>query len=124
MSNKDILISIDFTSDAPMIWHYFRGCPEILVHIRPRKDSDVFVEHKQKDSHGNWSQEYDGPELRVAYNTLFDMVSAGVEHALIGKGYAGAEAIYIDELPKSSQDFIINELHLGDYVKRSDEDKV
>lgn len=124
MTNKDILISIDYTDNGPIIWHYFRGCPEIQVHIRPWNDVTVIIEHKQKDARDDWTEEPDGPELYVEDNTLYDMVSAGVADGLIGKGYAGAEAIWIDDLPKSSQDFIINELHLGDYVKRSDEDKV
>ena len=122
MNNKDILISIDYV-DGPKIWYYFRGCPEIMVHIRPHNDSLVVIEHMQKDSRDDWTGEPDGPELYVEDSTLYDMVFAGVRDALIGTGYAGAEAIYIDELPKSSQDFIINELHLGDYVKRGIEVK-
>ena len=118
-SNLDILIEVDISDRGPIIWHYFRGCPEIRVHIRPRKDSEVFIEHKQKDSRDDWSQEPDGPELRVEYNTLFDMVYAGVRDGLIGTGYAGAAAIWIDDLPKSSQNFILNELHLDKYVKWS-----
>lgn len=117
-SNLDILVEVDFSKeDSPIIWHYFRGCPEIRVHLRPWNDALVIIEHKQKDSRDEWTEECDGPELYIEDNSLFDMVSAGVANGLIGTGYAGAEAIYIDELPKSSQDFVLNTLNLKDYVK-------
>ena len=116
-SNLDILVEVDFSGDTPIIWHYFRGCPEIRVHIRPWNDVTVFIEHKQKDSRDDWTEEHDGPELYVEDSTLYDMVSAGVADGLIGKGYAGAEAIWITELPESSQDFVLNTLNLKDYVK-------
>lgn len=122
MNNKhaeDILIENDQTD----IWYYFRGCPEIKVKIRVWNSATVFIEHKQKDSSGEWTWEYDGPELYVKDNSLYDMVCAGVSDALIGEDYAGAEAIFIDELPKSSQSFIINNLQLGEYVKHSNKEK-
>lgn len=122
MNNKhaeDILIEVDYERNVPLYWYYFRGCPEIKVYIRVWNSATVIIEHKQKDSSGEWTEEYDGPELYVKDSSLFDMVSAGVCDALIGKGYDGAVAIFIDELPKSSQNFIINNLKLGKYVKWS-----
>lgn len=115
-SKLDILVEVDYSRDEPIIWYYFRGCPEILVHIRPCNDMTVVVEHMQQDSYDELTKECDGPELHIEDNSLFDMICAGVKDAIIGTDYAGAEAIYIDELPKSSQDFIINYLHLGEYV--------
>lgn len=113
-SSKDILIEVDNKD----IWYYFRGCPEIQIHIRPWNDAVVIIEHRQEDSRGEWTEECDGPELYIEDNSLYDLIYAGVCDALIGTGYAGAEAIFVDELPKSSQDFIINDLQLGEYVKR------
>lgn len=121
MNNKhaeDILMEVEYTSDCrEIIWYYFRGCPEIKVHIRIWNNATVIIEHKQKDSSGEWTEEPDGPELYIEDYSLYDMVCAGVCDALIGEGYAGANAIFIDELPKSSQKFIIKKLELDDYVK-------
>lgn len=117
VKNTDILLKIDDNLHA---WLYFRGCPEICVHIRKWNSVTVIIEHAQKDSEGNWTEEPDGPELYTTDSSLYDMVLSGVADGLIGEGYAGAAAIFIDELPKSSQDFVINELHLGDYVRRKE----
>lgn len=116
MTDTDILIDIIYLDDGPELWYYFRGCPEIHVHIRPWNDATVIVEHMQKDSLDDWHTEHDGPEMSTK-SSLYDMIYAGIRDGLIGKGYAGAEAIHITELPKSSQEFILNTLNLKDYVE-------
>lgn len=115
-SDYDILVENDFVRDR--LWYYFRGCPEIRIYIRIWNSATVFIEHKQKDSENNWTEERDGPELYSDDSSLFDMLLTGIQDALIGKVYSGGEAIFIDELPESSQKFIIDGLHLGEYVRR------
>lgn len=110
---------VEYNKGESVIWYYFRGCPEIQVYIRIWNSATVIIEHRQKDSRGVWTMECDGPEMYIDDTSLYDMVYAGVRDGLIGKGYAGAEAIFIDELPKSSHDFIINHLHLREYIIRS-----
>jgi hypothetical protein len=117
MNKEDILTYIDWGEDEYEVWHYFRGCPEIKVKLRPVNDKDVIVEHEQKDSRDNWSHGKYGPTVDTFTSTLYDMILAGVKDAIVGTPHSGCESIYITELPKSSQDFVLNTLNLKDYVK-------
>lgn len=117
MNKEDILTYIDWDDDIREVYYYFRGCPEIRVKLRPVNDKDVIVEHVQKDSRDDWSYEEYGPKVDTFTSTLYDMILAGVKDAIVGTPHCGSESIYITDLPKSSQDFVLNTLNLKDYVK-------